>query len=56
MDRLRQLLGDEQGPTAVEYALLASAIAAVIIAIVYVIGGKTNNNFNKLASNGLFGG
>jgi pilus assembly protein Flp/PilA len=35
----------DEGATAVEYALLAAAVAAVIVAIVYVIGQKTGSLF-----------
>lgn len=39
---------DEKGATAVEYAIMASAIAAVIVAIVFVIGIKVDNQFGGL--------
>ena len=39
---------DERGATAVEYAIMASAIAAVIVAVVFIIGSKVNNEFGGL--------
>ena len=46
MNSLIDFLFDDQGATAVEYAILASAIAAVIAAVVVVVGSKTADNFN----------
>jgi pilus assembly protein Flp/PilA len=40
----------EQGATAVEYGIMVALIAAVIIAIVRVVGGKTSNSFGNLAN------
>ena len=45
---LRKFLGDESGATMVEYAIMASLIAGVCIAIVIIVGEQTNNLFNKL--------
>ena len=47
----RQLLrfaSDSSGATAVEYALIVSAIAGVIVAVVYGLGSKTNNLYNNV--------
>jgi len=49
MRRLLQLWRDEEGPTAVEYALMAAAIAGVIVAVVFFFGGKTKNTFQNVA-------
>jgi pilus assembly protein Flp/PilA len=46
--KISDFLKDEEGATAVEYAIMAAAIAAVIIAVVYSIGGKTNTAFVNL--------
>jgi pilus assembly protein Flp/PilA len=43
-------MGDE-GATAVEYSLLAVAIAAVIVAVVFVIGGQVRSMFRTTCSN-----
>jgi pilus assembly protein Flp/PilA len=39
---------EEDGATAVEYALLVSGIALAIIGGVYAFGGALNNWFNSL--------
>jgi len=38
----------ETGATAVEYAIIASLIAAVIIAAVYLLGQATEANFSSI--------
>ena len=45
--RLMRLLVDSSGATAVEYALIVSAIAGIIAVVVYVVGAKTNNLYNR---------
>ncbi|MGH3385403.1 MAG: Flp family type IVb pilin [Nocardioidaceae bacterium] len=47
MDRSR----DELGATAVEYALMVVAIAAVIVAVVFAIGLATDGNFGDTCDN-----
>ena len=42
---LRNLYRGKKGATAVEYGIMVAAIAAVIIAIVFVIGGQVNDAF-----------
>ena len=37
---------DETGASAVEYGLLVAAIAALIVAIVFALGGMVRNNFD----------
>jgi pilus assembly protein Flp/PilA len=46
----REFLRDEDGATALEYGLIAAAIAGVIITVVYLLGGKLNNSFNRVAT------
>ncbi|HXU61983.1 MAG TPA: Flp family type IVb pilin [Polyangia bacterium] len=46
--RLKRLANDGSGATAVEYALIIGAIAGVIAVVVYVLGAKTNNLYNKV--------
>jgi Flp pilus assembly pilin Flp len=48
---LKRLAEDDTGATAVEYALIVGAIAGVIIVVVYVLGAKTNNLYNRVAAN-----
>ena len=41
---------DKDGATAVEYGIMVAAIAAVIIAIVFVIGGQVNDAFTTVST------
>jgi len=50
MKKLMAFLKDEEGATAVEYGIMVAAIAAVIIAVVIAVGGKTNSAFQKVNS------
>jgi Flp pilus assembly pilin Flp len=47
--RLIRLFDDSSGATAVEYALIVSAIAGIIAAVVYVLGAKTNNLYSRVS-------
>ncbi len=42
---LRNLRRDKKGATAVEYGIMVAAIAAVIIAIVFVLGTEVEATF-----------
>jgi len=42
-------LKEEDGPTAVEYAVMLALIVAVVFAAVANIGGTTNSMYNNLA-------
>lgn len=47
LDRLRKLMSrNEDGASAVEYGLLVAAIAAVIVIIVFALGGFIKNAFS----------
>ena len=49
--RLRQVVHDARGATAVEYALMASGVALAIMATVFTIGDKLKETFyDKLAA------
>jgi pilus assembly protein Flp/PilA len=50
-DRIRELISDEEGATAVEYGLMVAAIAAVIITIVMQLGTKVTTAFTTVDSN-----
>ena len=50
MKNLMKLLKDEEGATALEYGLIAAAIAGVIITSSYLLGGKMNNAFHNVAN------
>jgi Flp pilus assembly pilin Flp len=45
--QLASLFDDTSGTTAVEYALIAGAIAGVIVVVVYALGSKVNNLYSK---------
>ncbi|MCU1624768.1 MAG: Flp family type IVb pilin [Frankiales bacterium] len=51
----RQLRGDE-GASAVEYGLLVAAIAAVIVVIVFALGGVIKNAFQNTCNSVKTGG
>jgi pilus assembly protein Flp/PilA len=42
---------DEKGASAVEYGLLVAAIAALIVIIVFSLGGVVKDVFNKTCTN-----
>jgi pilus assembly protein Flp/PilA len=50
MERLRKLLKDETGASAVEYGLLVALIAAVIVGAVTLLGGNLKATFDYIAS------
>ena len=45
---LTQLVRDEEGASAVEYALLVAGIAVAIIASVYALGTQVNTMFGNV--------
>jgi len=45
LDAVRRLRGDQSGVTAIEYGLIAGAIAVAIIATVIALGGDIKNLF-----------
>ena len=51
---------NDRGASAVEYGLLVAGIAAVIVAVVFLLGGKIQNAFNdtctSIASHQTAGG
>jgi pilus assembly protein Flp/PilA len=48
---LRRRAHEEGGASAVEYGLLVALIAAVIVAVVNVVGKKTSNAFSSVNAN-----
>jgi pilus assembly protein Flp/PilA len=50
MKKLIRFFKDEEGATAVEYAIMVALIAIVIIAMVVIVGKKANNAFSAVAS------
>jgi Flp pilus assembly pilin Flp len=47
--RLLRLADDSSGATAVEYALIVSAIAGLVAGVVYFLGAKSNNLYSNVA-------
>lgn len=45
---LKNFWNEEEGATAVEYGIMVAAIAAVIVTIVFAIGGKVNSAFTDV--------
>jgi Flp pilus assembly pilin Flp len=45
-----RLEADERGATAIEYALLASGIAAALAATVFSVGSSTRNLYASIAA------
>jgi pilus assembly protein Flp/PilA len=48
---LKNFVRDESGATAIEYGLIASLIAVVIIAAVTTVGNKLTTTFTEVANN-----
>ena len=46
---IKQFIADESGATAIEYGLLASLIAMVIMLAVFNIGNRLNTVFTRVA-------
>ena len=47
--QLKNLIRDEEAPTAVEYALMVACVAVAIIGGAVLLGGNTNAKFNQMA-------
>lgn len=47
---LTKFIRDEEGATAIEYGLIASLIAIVIIIAVALVGTNLTNTFNSIAN------
>lgn len=50
---LRDFCRDDSGPTAVEYALIAGAVALVIVGVVFLLGGQVQALYQQIL--GAFG-
>ena len=49
MDKLIRFFKDEEGATAIEYALMLALIAVVIIASVIYLGHEASETFSNIA-------
>ena len=47
---LKRFIQEEEGATAVEYAIMVALIAAVIITAVGLLGRETNSTFSSVAN------
>jgi pilus assembly protein Flp/PilA len=47
---IQRFFQEEEGQTLVEYGLLISLIALVVIAILSILGGRIKNTFNAAAN------
>ena len=43
-------IGDDQGVTSIEYALIGALIATVVLASVMTLGGSLDDTYNMIAS------
>ena len=50
LKKLINFFRDEEGATAVEYAIMVALIAIVIIFMVTLVGKRANNVFSKVAN------
>ena len=50
MPWLRRFIGDEDGPTAVEYAVMLALIIVVCLAAITTIGTNASSTFSKIGS------
>jgi pilus assembly protein Flp/PilA len=48
--RARHLLVSEDGPTAVEYAVMLALIVVVCLSTITTIGTRANSTFNSIAN------
>ena len=48
--RLAEFLRSEEGPTAVEYAVMLSLIVVVCLTAIQAVGSNANTKFNKVAT------
>lgn len=50
MNKLMKFFKDEQGATAVEYAIMVALIAVAVITTVRLVGTETSTTFSTVAS------
>lgn len=53
--RVRDFLKNEDGPTAVEYAVMLALIIVVCIAAITSLGNNASNTFNNVSLNAAAG-
>ena len=55
IDRAARFLREEDGPTAVEYAVMLALIIVVCIAAITTLGSNANSTFSNVALNAAVG-
>lgn len=50
LNRVRSLILRDEGPTAVEYAVMLALIVVVCLATITTIGTRANSTFNAVAN------
>jgi pilus assembly protein Flp/PilA len=50
VEHIVRFMREEEGATAVEYGLMVAAIAAVIVGIVFTLGGQVNTAFTTVSN------
>jgi len=53
--RLKRFLAQEEGPTAVEYAVMLALIILACFVAIQALGSATSSSFDKVSSGGGFG-
>ena len=48
MEAVKRFLKEEEGVTAIEYALIAAGIAIAIVAVVFLVGAQLNTKFDEV--------
>ena len=51
IQKLKNFFKDEEGASAVEYGILIAAVAAIVITVMLVVGGKTSNAMEAVNGN-----
>ena len=49
LKNLAMLIEDDEGATALEYGLMAAAVAGVLIIVAYFLGARVSNSLNNVA-------
>jgi pilus assembly protein Flp/PilA len=48
--KIRKIIKNQAGATAIEYGLIAALIAVVLITVLGLLGGNVNNTFRKVSN------
>ena len=51
VERIKMLVKDEEGASAVEYGVLVAGIILISILVIYALGGKVGEAFSAVESN-----